>query len=153
MVFNSLNKFEVYNQTDYNLKDEICLLKRYVKKTLKMEKVKGSLFNIILTDNKTIKEINKKYRNIAKETDVISFALEDEKNEKFFLPRRILGDIYISVDKAISQSKEYGHTLKRELSFLSVHGLLHLLGYDHIDKKDEKEMFLKQERILDGNKR
>ena len=153
MVFNSLNKFNIYNTTEYDLNEEIKHMKKNLKKCLKMEKVKNARFNVILTDNKEIKEINAKYRNINKETDVISFALEDEKEENTFLNKRILGDIYISVDKAKSQSKEYGQSLIRELSFLSVHGLLHLLGYDHIEKEDEKIMFEKQELILDGKQR
>lgn len=153
MVFNSLNKFNIYNTTEYDLNEEIKHMKKNLKKCLKIEKVKNARFNVILTDNKEIKEINAKYRNINKETDVISFALEDEKEENTFLNKRILGDIYISVDKAKSQSKEYRHSLIRELSFLSVHGLLHLLGYDHIEKEDEKIMFEKQELILDGKQR
>lgn len=153
MVFNSLNKFNIYNTTEYDLNEEIKHMKKNLKKCLKMEKVKNARFNVILTDNKEIKEINAKYRNINKETDVISFALEDEKEENTFLNKRILGDIYISVDKAKSQSKEYRHSLIRELSFLSVHGLLHLLGYNHIEKEDEKIMFEKQELILDGKQR
>ena len=150
MVFNSLNKFKIYNQTDYNIKDELNAMKKYLKKCLKMENIKNAEFNIILTDNKNIHDINKKYRNIDKETDVISFALEDEKDEQFSSKKRVLGDIYISIDKAKSQAKEYGHSLKREISFLAVHGLLHLLGYDHMNKKDEKVMFSKQELVLDG---
>lgn len=153
MVFITLNKFKIYNTTNYNVTKEIKCMKKYLKKSLKIENVQNAVFNVILIDNKKIKELNTKYRNIEKETDVISFALEDEKAENFFLNKRTLGDIYISVDKAISQSKEYGHSLTRELSFLSVHGLLHLLGYDHMKKEDEKVMFAKQERILDGNKR
>ncbi len=153
MVFNSINKFSIYNTTEYNLNEEIKHMKKYLKKCLKIEKVKNARFNVILTDNKEIKEINTKYRNINKETDVISFALEDEKEENTFLNKRILGDIYISLDKAKSQSKEYGHSLIRELSFLSVHGLLHLLGYDHMKKEDEKIMFGKQELILYGKQR
>lgn len=150
MVFSSLNKFKIYNLTEYDIHNEIKIIKKYVKKCLRKENVKGSSFNIILITNEEIKKLNAKYRNIEKETDVISFALEDEKNEKFFLKERVLGDIYISVDKAKSQSNEYGHSLKRELSFLAVHGLLHLLGYNHIEKEDEKIMFEKQELILDG---
>ncbi len=152
MVFNSLNKFKIYNQSSYNISDELKIMKKYLKKCLKLEQIKNAEFNVILIDNENIRILNKKYRNIDKETDVISFALEDEKNEKFSSKRRVLGDIYISVDKAISQSKEYGHSLKREISFLAVHGLLHLLGYDHINKEDEKVMFSKQELVLDGQK-
>ena len=153
MVFSSLNKFKIYNLTDCDIKNEIKSIKKYVKKCLKEEKVKNASFNIILTTNEEIKKLNTKYRNIEQETDVISFALEDEKQEKFFLKERVLGDIYISIDKAKSQSKEYGHSLKRELSFLAVHGLLHLLGYDHMKKEDEEIMFKKQEMILDGKQR
>ena len=149
MVFSSLNKFKIYNLTEYDIHNEIKIIKKYVKKCLREENVKGSSFNIILITNEDIKKLNVKYRNIEKETDVISFALEDEKNEKFFLKERVLGDIYISVDKAKSQSNEYGHSLKRELSFLVVHGLLHLLGYDHMkSKKDEEIMFSLQDEIL-----
>ena len=152
MVFNSLNRFNVYNDNNYPVTREISVMKKYLKKALKEEKVRGAVFNIILIDNKTIREINEKYRDIDRETDVISFALEDEKNESFSSDKRVLGDIYISVEKAKSQALEYGHSLERELSFLAVHGLLHLLGYDHINKKDEKVMFSKQEMILGERK-
>ena len=101
----------------------------------------------IIVDNEKIRKINKEYRNIDKETDVISFALEDD--ETFInIPVRILGDIYISIDKAKLQAEEYGHSLKRELAFLTVHGMLHLLGYDHMIKEDEVVMFKKQDEIL-----
>lgn len=150
MVSNSLNEFNIFNQTNYDIDDEIKVMKKYVNDTLEMEKVSNAEFNIIFVDNSFIKELNKKYRNIDRETDVISFALEDEKEEDSFLDNRMLGDIYISVDKAKSQAIEYGHSLKREISFLAVHGLLHLLGYDHMNKDDEEVMFGKQELILDG---
>ena len=151
MVLNTLNSFDIYNETDLKLDDEIEKIKEVVTDTLKMEKVKDAEFNIILVDNKKIKDINKEYRNIDKETDVISFALEDIEND-VKLDQRLLGDIYISVDKAKEQSNEYGHSLIRELCFLSVHGLLHLLGYDHETLEDEKIMFKKQELILDGKR-
>ena len=150
MVSNSLNEFNIFNQTDYDIDEEIKVMKKYVNDTLEMENVSNAEFNIIFVDNSFIKELNKKYRNIDRETDVISFALEDEKEEDSFLDNRMLGDIYISVDKAKAQAIEYGHSLKREISFLAVHGLLHLLGYDHMNKDDEEVMFGKQELILDG---
>lgn len=153
MVLNSLNKYKIYNTTKEDITKEIKSMKKYINKCLKLEHVKSARFSIIIIDNKQIKEINTKYRNIEKETDVISFALEDEKEENFFINKRLLGDIYISLEKAKQQSKEYGHSLERELSFLSVHGLLHLLGYDHMKKEDEKIMFEKQEMILDGKQR
>ena len=108
---------------------------------------KNVIFNIIIVHNDYIHELNKNYRGIDRETDVITFALEDDKT---FNPEiRILGDVYISIDKAKSQSEEYGHSFLRELCFLAVHGMLHLLGYDHMKKTDEEVMFKLQEEILD----
>ena len=102
-----------------------------------------------MADDKYIHKINKEYRGIDRPTDVISFALEDDK--QIDLPDlRVLGDIYISYDKVISQAKEYGHSNKRELCFLAVHGLLHLLGYDHMTKDDEIKMFGLQKELLDS---
>ena len=113
----------------------------------KEEELNDVEFNVILVDNNYIHELNKNYRKIDRETDVITFALEDneEVNEE---EHRLLGDIYISVDKAKSQALEYGHSFKREICFLAVHGFLHLLGYDHMNKHDEEIMFSKQELIL-----
>ncbi len=121
-------------------------LKKVIKKTLKSEGVKKAYFSIIFVNSDEIRRINREYRGIDKITDVISFALEDSKD----LPGRVrvLGDIYICIPKAIEQSESYGHSVKRELSFLTVHGLLHLLGYDHMNKEDEKVMFAKQELVL-----
>ena len=83
-------------------------------------------------------------------TDVISFALEDEmENEPSAqYEMRVLGDIYISVDRAKEQALEYGHSFLREICFLAIHGMLHLLGYDHQTTEDEKIMFQKQEEVL-----
>lgn len=102
----------------------------------------------LLIDDERIHEINREYRHIDRSTDVISFALED--SEQFYvegMPRNI-GDIFISVDHAKIQAEEYGHSLRREMCFLFVHGLLHLLGYNHMNEEDEKEMFDKQKEIL-----
>ncbi len=141
-----MNEIEIFNESSKQIEhlDEIKKLTDFETKYLNLNNV---IFNVIFIDNNKIREINKEYRNIDRETDVISFALEDDKSfpkEEY----RVLGDIYISIDKAISQSKEYGHSLKRELCFLTTHGLLHLLGYDHMTKEDEKEMFDLQEEIL-----
>ncbi len=102
----------------------------------------------VLVDDERIHEINREYRQIDRATDVISFALED--NDQFYvdgMPRNI-GDIFISVDHAKSQAEEYEHSLRREMCFLFAHGLLHLLGYDHMNEEDEKVMFSKQKEIL-----
>ena len=103
----------------------------------------------LLVDDQRIHEINREYRHIDRSTDVISFALED--SEQFYVEglARNIGDIFISVDHAIAQAEEYGHSLRREMCFLFTHGLLHLLGYDHMNEEDEKEMFGKQKEILD----
>lgn len=118
-----------------------------IKKTLKHEHIKKAYFSIVFVDLKEIQRINREYRNIDKVTDVISFALEDNK-DNIKNKIRILGDIYICIPKMIEQANAYGHSVKRELSFLTVHGLLHLLGYDHMNKEEEKVMFELQELIL-----
>lgn len=98
------------------------------------------IISISLVNNDFIHQINKEYRNIDKETDVISFAFIDSEKDKNTILRSgksyVLGDIYISVEKAITQAKEIGNTLQREILFLYVHGLLHLLGYDHMKKEE-----------------
>jgi probable rRNA maturation factor len=124
-------------------------IKNICKITFEKEKVINPIYNIIIVGNKKIKEINKKYRNIDKETDVISFAFEEAKDNKFE-DIRVLGEIYISIDKAKSQALEYGHSLKREICFLTVHGLLHLLGYDHMKEEDKVIMRTKEEEILNS---
>lgn len=140
-------EIEVFNETSEKLDTEIKELKELLENICRDEKFDNVVFNIIIIDNAKIKEINRTYRGIDRETDVISFALEDDKTFNFE-DVRILGDIYISIDKVRSQSEEYGHSFKRELSFLAVHGLLHLLGYDHMTKEDEEVMFKKQEEVL-----
>ena len=138
----------IFNETEEDIK-ELETINDLMIHALKLENVDNAEFNIIIIDNKRIKEINKEYRNIDKETDVISFALEDAK-DFIYSDFRLLGDIYISLDKVKEQSKLYNHSFLRELSFLSVHGLLHLLGYDHMEKEDEEIMFKRQDEILDS---
>ena len=115
-----------------------------------MEKVTNAYFDVILVNEKTIQRINREYRNIDKVTDVISFAFEDnDKNS--YNNIRILGEIYICIPRMKEQAKMYGHNETREIAFLAVHGLLHLLGYDHtISKEEEEKMFRKQELVLNG---
>lgn len=106
--------------------------------------------SVIFVNDERIHEINRDYRQIDRSTDVISFALED--NEQFYvegMPRE-LGDIFISIDHAKKQADEYGHSFYREMCFLFTHGLLHLLGYDHMNEEDEKEMFTLQNDILNA---
>ena len=140
-------EIEVFNETEENLTEECENLKEFLVQVAKDEKLDNIIYNVIIINNEKIREINREYRNIDRETDVISFALEDEKSFNR-TDIRVLGDIYISIDKARSQALEYGHSFKRELYFLAVHGFLHLLGYDHMKKEDEDVMFKKQEEVL-----
>ena len=138
-----------YEIIDNNLYKNYSYLKNVINKTLEHESAKDAYLDIIFVDDKEIKNINKEYRDNDKVTDVISFAFEDNKD----LPKniRLLGSIYVCIPKMIEQAKEYGHSEKRELSFLVCHGLLHLLGYDHVNsKKEEKIMFSLQDEILDS---
>lgn len=141
---------EIFNQTDQEI-EELETVEKVLQSAIVKENLGDVSFNLIIVDNDYIHELNRDYRKIDRETDVITFALEDE--DSLVLPEdiRVLGDIYISIDKARSQAEEYGHSLLRELSFLAVHGFYHLLGYDHMTKEDEKVMFGKQEEVLEAN--
>ena len=138
--------FSIINETKENI-NELKEVEKFVEFAINYNKINDSIFNIIIVDEEKIRYLNKEYRDKDSVTDVISFALEDDDT---FIKTdyRVLGDIYICLKRAKDQAMEYGHSLLRELSFLSIHGLLHLLGYDHMTKEDEKIMFELQERIL-----
>lgn len=139
--------YQITNLTEEKI-DENDLVK-VIEKVSELLGVESSIVSIVLVDNEYIHKINKEYRNVDRETDVISFAfMDDETNPESGITD--LGEIYISLEKAHSQSEEYGHSFKRELCFLLTHGLLHLLGYDHMTEEDEKEMFGLQEEVLNG---
>lgn len=107
--------------------------------------------SVTFVDKVEIQEINKMYRDKDKVTDVISFALEEDEPEITGLDMpRVLGDIIICTDVANEQAESYGHSFERELGFLALHGFLHLLGYDHMNEQDEKEMFGRQDKILNA---
>ena len=103
--------------------------------------------------NEGIRELNKEHRDIDRETDVLSFPLGDDENGYEVDPDTdaiMLGDIVISLEKAKQQAEEYGHSYRREVAFLLTHSLFHLLGYDHVNsEEEEKEMFGKQDKVLD----
>ncbi|MGC9931726.1 rRNA maturation RNase YbeY [Priestia aryabhattai] len=109
--------------------------------------------SVTFVDNNRIQEINHQYRHKNQPTDVISFALEEMGEDEMQIigdeMPRVLGDIVISIPKAHEQAEEYNHSFMRELGFLTVHGFLHLLGYDHETSEDEKEMFTRQKDILE----
>ena len=140
-----MNNIEIINLTNEEIK-ELNDVKYVIDKAIEIEKLNDLEFNIIIVDNEYIHKLNRDYRKIDRPTDVITFALEDYEDIK--LEHRMLGDIYISIDKARSQADEYGHSFLREICFLAVHGFYHLLGYDHMTPEDEKIMFSKQEEVL-----
>lgn len=137
---------EVYNETnsDAYIKD----IENILKLGLKHMNIKDSYISVVIVDKDKIYEINKTYRNVDKVTDVISFAFEDNGG---ITPDglRILGEIYLCMDKAKEQAIEYGHSNKREICYLVTHGLLHLLGYDHEKEENKKKMRTKEENILE----
>lgn len=109
--------------------------------------------SIVLSDDQEIRKLNREYRDIDGATDVLSFAYREDNPlepsyEEPYLEEDTLGDIIISLERAEEQRKDYGHSLKRELGFLVVHGLYHLLGYDHLMAEDEAAMRSKEEQIL-----
>lgn len=140
-----MNNFEIVNEYGYK-KDYSCL-DEVLNHTLDKLNIKNAYFSIIFIDDEKMHRMNLEYRGIDRTTDVLSFALED--NDNIISEIRNLGDVFISIPKMISQANEYGHSEKRELSFLSVHGLLHLLGYDHTrSEEEEKIQFGLQDEIL-----
>ncbi len=141
------SKIEIFNQVGEEI-PELETVEKVLYSAIEKEGLEGINFNLIIVDNPYIHELNKTYRNIDRETDVITFALEDD--DTMVLPDniRVLGDIYISIDKARAQAEEYGHSFLREICFLAVHGFYHLLGYDHQTPEEEKVMFGKQEEVL-----
>ncbi|MGM0471618.1 MAG: rRNA maturation RNase YbeY [Bacillota bacterium] len=128
-----------------NLQEEVEIesgLKELVRKVVSMvvevEEIEASEVSIALVDNQRIRELNNQYRQLDEPTDVLSFPLGGE----------MLGDIIISLERACSQAKDYNHSITREVGFLTVHGMYHLLGYDHKNQTDKAEMRSKEEQIL-----
>ena len=132
------------------------IIKNVIEECFKEENLLNSklYISITLTDSKNIQKINKEYRNIDKETDVLSFPMfeKNELDEKIinedFSHEDVLGDIIISIKKVQEQAIEYEHSFERELSYMVVHGFYHLMGYDHIQEEDKKKMRPKEEKIL-----
>ena len=138
---------ENYSIVDNNLYQNYDYLNEVINHTLEVMDAKESIFTIIFVTKEEIHELNKQYRAVDRVTDVISFALEDA-HDVSLSDIRVLGDIYICIDRMKEQAWEYNHSETRELSFLTVHGLLHLLGYDHQTKEEEEIMFNLQRKIL-----
>lgn len=124
-------------------------IREYVQKVLEKEYESEApiYMSLLFTGNDEIQVINREYRDKDQPTDVISFAYHE--TEDFDIgPYDTLGDIVISLERVVEQAKEYNHSDKRELFYVLTHGILHLLGYDHIEEEDKKEMRAKEEEIL-----
>ncbi|WP_031545088.1 rRNA maturation RNase YbeY [Salinicoccus luteus] len=135
--------------TDENQKNEIESLISFAYGHL--DEKDDAEISISFVGEAEIKDINRDYRGKDAVTDVISFAMEDEDDNVIHEDApRMLGDIIICTDRAEAQAREYGHSYKRELMFLSLHGFLHLLGYDHMEPGEEKEMNRLQDEILEA---
>ena len=131
---------------DANLLDEILRAADVVGEIYGVE---NSELSITLTDDEHIHALNKKFRNIDRATDVLSFAFrESDEPEIIGTDFEILGDVIISLERAKTQATDFGHSFLREVIFLEVHGLLHLLGYDHIDDDDRREMEAEQKFVM-----
>lgn len=145
MQLNFINQYKDQN-LDFN-----DLFYRIINRTIQILNIKLDYsFSLIFVDNQKIQEINRDYRAKDYPTDVISFQIVDQPlMESNFYHDLELGDIFISIDKAKEQAQEYGHSFEREVCFLFTHGLLHILGFDHLTEAEEKEMFGLQDEILD----
>ena len=121
------------------------LINRVIDKAFEYENIEKINVSVLICDDEEIHRLNKEFRNIDKPTDVLSFPMYNENGE---LDEDELGDIVISLERAALQAVEYGHTLEREVAFLTAHSMLHLFGYDHMVDDEKEEMFFKQEEIL-----
>lgn len=142
-----------------NFPEELTFPEEIAKTVVEAAEKVGELYDlpdaevsITLTDNAYIHTLNKEYRKIDRPTDVLSFALDEseEPDVEDGPDIHVLGDIIISVERAKEQAGEYGHSLRREMAFLTVHGMLHLLGYDHMEEEDRLEMEEEQRVVMEA---
>ena len=152
-----METYEIIYKDIEEVKSWEDIVKKVFEECFKEEGLQDSklYITVTFTNPENIQSINQEYRNIDKPTDVLSFPmfqkeeLDKKIQEKDFLYQDILGDIVISIPRVEEQAKEYGHSFERELSYMLVHGFYHLMGYDHIEEKDKKEMRTKEEKILE----
>ena len=144
---------DVLFENNTNIEVNRELIEKVIAESLRYENVSNNCeISVTIVDNEEIHQINLKHRGIDRATDVLSFPLIDFEKES--LPtdgsKIYLGDIIISIERAMEQAKEYGHSIDREVGFLTAHSMLHLLGYDHMVEDEEKVMFKKQEEKLNN---
>lgn len=147
MEIAEINFLDIEENNEY-----IEIVRKVIKKCFEVEALeeKNLYINIVLTDPRNIRKMNKEYRNIDKETDVLSFPMFEKKEleERNNLIKDVLGDVVISIDRVKEQAIEYGHSFERELAYMVVHGFYHLMGYDHMEESDKTLMRQKEENIL-----
>jgi probable rRNA maturation factor len=148
-------EIDFLDETNELAEEQVIEIEKLLNHAAVYENVQdGSELSVTFVSNERIQEINREYRDKDRPTDVISFALEEMGEGELEIVGedipRILGDIIISIPKAREQAEEYNHSFMRELGFLTVHGFLHLLGYDHMNENDEKQMFDRQRELLEG---
>lgn len=132
---------EVYyddRQDDIEITKKIkSLVEKSIASVLKVEEIDDEVeVSVSFVGDEEIRDLNRDYRGVDRSTDVLSFPMDDE----FIIDKRILGDVIINTKRVMEQAEELGHSHERELSYLTVHSILHLLGYDHIDDEDKKKM-------------
>ena len=148
--FSEVDFLEIEKKIEY-----VKLIEKVMKQAFYTEKIdKLNLYiNVILTNPENIRKVNKQYRNIDKETDVLSFPMFEKVEIQQMLKdgkdtEDVLGDIIISIPRVEEQAKEYGHSFEREFSYMLIHGFYHLMGYDHMNDEEKKEMRAKEEDVL-----
>lgn len=138
------------NRTNENMSHYATIFNKIAVSSEKVLKLNhDNEISVTFVRSATIHKINRDYRHIDRPTDVISFAIRDDIDMDLPEEEKDLGDIFININYAKKQAREYGHSYEREISFLFTHGLLHCLGYDHMKPADEKIMFALQDKILD----
>jgi len=146
-MLQEINFLEIEEKEEYNK-----IINKVFKLCFEEEKLidKNLYINVILTNPENIKKLNKEYRDIDKETDVLSFPMfEKEELENINLNHlEVLGDIVISIEKVQAQADEYNHSFEREFAYMLVHGFYHLMGYDHMEENEKGQMREKEENIL-----
>jgi len=128
------------NRQDYmEVKEEnMKAVEKAICTTIDVEKAEGNFeVSVSFVTNKEIRELNRVYRNVDSETDVLSFPMDDEEDPEGVI---MLGDVILSTEKIIEQAEYFGHSLEREMLYLTVHSMLHLLGYDHMTDDEKEEM-------------
>lgn len=137
-IDNRQNKFAITREMEE-------LIKKVIEESFRVEEMSDDYeVSLSFVDNNEIRELNREYRCIDKETDVLSFPMDDD----FLVPTPILGDIIISLEKAFEQSNDFGHSLEREVAYLTAHSMFHLFGYDHLNDDDKKIMREKEKEVM-----